>query len=172
MNKDHIDRKILRITKKSNISTRNLALEIGLSQTATRYRLSRLNISTNQIHRNNKGRCITCNRGLTGYQVYFCSISCKSKHHSNSSYESQIRRGTKRRNAMIAKLGGKCSICEYSGNSAALVFHHKDPASKELSLDIRGFSNFSMERILKEVRKCQLICHNCHMDIHHPVLST
>ena len=25
-----------------------------------------------------------------------------------------------------------------------------------------------MKKVLKEVNKCQLLCHNCHMEIHNP----
>jgi hypothetical protein len=59
-----------------------------------------------------------------------------------------------------------CEICGYNKNFASLTFHHKDPKIKEVSwtkLKLR-----SIDKIENELEKCQLICNNCHGEIHHP----
>lgn len=43
--------------------------------------------------------------------------------------------------------GGKCECCKYSKNLAALEFHHINPSEKEFQLDLRHFSNTSIETL-------------------------
>jgi predicted HNH restriction endonuclease len=47
---------------------------------------------------------------------------------------------------------------------AALEFHHLDPSIKESK--IIG-STASLEKQRAEVKKCILVCANCHREIHH-----
>lgn len=63
-------------------------------------------------------------------------------------------------------LGGKCIICLYDKCEQALEFHHKDPNSKEFS--ISGSHSRSWDSIKKELEKCNLLCANCHREIHNP----
>jgi len=70
-----------------------------------------------------------------------------------------------RRNNLIRLLGGKCCLCGYDKCDAALDFHHINPEEKEYGL---GSGNcHSLEKDLQEVKKCILICANCHREIHH-----
>lgn len=72
------------------------------------------------------------------------------------------RRRTQRAQAIAAK-GGKCERCGYSG--PALTFHHRDPASKLMKLDVRAFTR-SMKVLAPELEKCDLLCANCHIELH------
>lgn len=82
-------------------------------------------------------------------------------------YPQQKERGLKRKMELIEYKGGKCEICGYNKNIAALQFHHINPDEKEFKLDVRKLSNNKMENIYKEVDKCMLLCANCHSEIHH-----
>lgn len=82
-------------------------------------------------------------------------------------YPRQKERGLKRKMELIEYKGGKCEICGYNKNIAALQFHHINPDEKEFKLDVRKLSNNKMENIYKEVDKCMLLCANCHSEIHH-----
>jgi hypothetical protein len=62
--------------------------------------------------------------------------------------------------AAIKLLGGKCMHCGWTGNQAALQFHHLDPAKKDFI--IGNVANKSWESIKVEVAKCMLLCVNCH----------
>jgi 5-methylcytosine-specific restriction endonuclease McrA len=64
--------------------------------------------------------------------------------------------------------GGCCSICGYKKNYSALQFHHLNPEDKVFNLDGRKLSNTNWESIKKEWEKCQLLCSNCHAEIHNP----
>lgn len=62
------------------------------------------------------------------------------------------------------QLGGKCSKCGYSKCLDALDFHHVDPNKK--LYNIGGLHNTTKKNILIEVKKCILICSNCHRELH------
>lgn len=62
--------------------------------------------------------------------------------------------------AAIKYLGGKCINCGWCGNQAALQFHHIDPKKKEFI--IGNVANKSWDSIKNELKKCVLLCANCH----------
>ena len=86
-------------------------------------------------------------------------------------YEKQKRRANYRKMELIRELGGKCEICGYDKNYAALEFHHIDPEEKEFQLDARRIANTSKTRLFEELKKCKLVCANCHREIHHSDLD-
>lgn len=60
--------------------------------------------------------------------------------------------------------GGECSICGYRKYEGALDFHHTNPHEKEFGLSMKGLS-YSLESLIKEAKKCILVCKNCHTEI-------
>ena len=88
-----------------------------------------------------------------------------------NTYENQKLRGLKRKLELIQSRGGKCEMCGYNRNIAALDFHHINPDEKEFQLDIRHISNTTLDKLQKEVNKCKILCANCHREIHNPNLS-
>jgi predicted nucleic acid-binding Zn ribbon protein len=113
--------------------------------------------------------CIVCGEPLTGKQTKFCSIGCKNK--DLQSYEAQKRRGLARKLDLVKNAGGRCSVCGYSKNLAALVFHHTGSDLKDFKLDMRSLSNRKLEPVLLESNKCILVCANCHSELHNPHLN-
>ena len=73
----------------------------------------------------------------------------------------QWRENTKRR--AVDSMGGGCILCGYDRCTASLAFHHLDPTQKDFGIakSIRSWSN-----IVEELRKCVLLCHNCHSEVH------
>lgn len=63
-------------------------------------------------------------------------------------------------------LGGKCEICGYDKHWRALCFHHKDPTEKEIAISTFIGLRRNWEELKKEVEKCQLLCLNCHAEVH------
>jgi hypothetical protein len=110
--------------------------------------------------------CIVCGEPLTGTQRKYCSKKCKT--HQLSSYPAQKDRGIERKLRLIQMSGGACEICGYNKNIAALEFHHLDPDKKEFKLDIRLLANRTWKSVLQEFAKCQLVCANCHAEVHCP----
>ena len=70
---------------------------------------------------------------------------------------------------LIELKGGKCEECGYDKCEGALQFHHKDPNQKEFSFSQVNLndSNFSLEKHLEELEKCELLCANCHYEKHY-----
>ena len=66
--------------------------------------------------------------------------------------------------AAIAILGGKCKKCGFSGHPSAFEFHHTDPTQKDFELGM--VSNKSWKSIVEEIKKCVLLCSNCHKEEH------
>jgi hypothetical protein len=88
-----------------------------------------------------------------------------------------------RKLAMIEFKGGRCERCGFSSCIAALVFHHRNPATKKFAIavaiwgsDPRPSNNPArvnlrdlwtkdgkMTPLLRrELRKCDLLCARCH----------
>lgn len=61
-------------------------------------------------------------------------------------------------------LGGKCQCCGYNKCITALEFHHLNPEEKDFS--ISKIANRSWSDIRQELKKCILVCANCHREIH------
>lgn len=77
-----------------------------------------------------------------------------------TSAANKTRRNIKKQ--AVEALGGKCFKCGYSKCMAALDFHHVDPAEKEFQIS----SYRKRDLLLKELKKCVLVCKNCHVAIH------
>lgn len=63
------------------------------------------------------------------------------------------------------KTGLKCSTCGES-HPSCLQFHHNDPAQKELSVTDAVSYGWGKNRILLEMKKCTVLCSNCHFKVH------
>jgi 5-methylcytosine-specific restriction endonuclease McrA len=67
------------------------------------------------------------------------------------------RRYDERMELALEVLGGKCNIC---GSTKNLEIDHIDPTIKEKNLSL--LTGRSLERFLEELKKCQLLCKECH----------
>ncbi len=77
------------------------------------------------------------------------------------------RKATKQR--MVAAMGGKCQCCPYDRCAESLDFHHIDPTQKEMSLGSVRANPKAWDQIVHELRKCILVCRNCHGELHYGV---
>jgi len=57
-----------------------------------------------------------------------------------------------------------CCRCQET-HPACLEFHHRDPATKSMLLSV-GVAHYSLARLKAEVKKCDIICSNCHRKLH------
>ncbi len=95
-------------------------------------------------------KCKICNKSLGSYRRRRCG-SCNTK----------IRRH-RNKLAAIRLLGGQCIDCGFNGHPVAFQFHHV----QKKSFTIGAVGNKSWHVIKEELKKCILLCSNCH-DIRH-----
>lgn len=108
----------------------------------------------------------------------FCSTGCRNKYYSGNKnfkwkggvrdtlrdLENAKRRTLTNKIKAVEYLGGSCSDCGYNKCIAALDFHHINPNTKDS--DIKSLGQRKWESILKEIKKCKLLCSNCHREHH------
>ena len=78
--------------------------------------------------------------------------------------DSVKRHQRRTKDILISEAGGACARCGYDKCRAALHFHHLDPATKAFQV---GNGNRSLARQREEAKKCQLLCANCHAEMHY-----
>jgi Zn finger protein HypA/HybF involved in hydrogenase expression len=77
------------------------------------------------------------------------------------------RKTTKDR--IINAFDGRCGICGYNKSTFSLHLHHVDPSKKEFSFGAVRASCSSWDKLVVELRKCVLLCANCHGEVHEGV---
>jgi len=70
---------------------------------------------------------------------------------------------------IVESFGGKCCICGKEYPPELFDLHHLDPSKKEKEIQISRIiaSPISWKKTVNELRKCVLICANCHRLIHY-----
>jgi len=92
---------------------------------------------------------------LEGRGYYRCK-RCRS--------EQVVRHRRSVKQQLVAEAGGGCVLCGYGRCLSALEFHHTDPAQKRVHISQNGMS-VSIDELRREVRKCVLLCSNCHAEV-------
>lgn len=80
-----------------------------------------------------------------------------------------IKNGQDKRLRAIKELGGRCISCGFDRFSCSLDLHHKDRKGKDPNY--RSMRGWSWQKILLELKKCVLLCKNCHAAIHAGLLK-
>lgn len=93
-----------------------------------------------------------------GANKRFCSKKCSSAHRCFSL-----------KTKFITYCGGKCQCCGYNKYVGALEFHHVDKDDKEIV--ISRAECIALSIIMEELKKCVLVCSNCHREIHRGITS-
>lgn len=60
----------------------------------------------------------------------------------------------------------KCETCG-TDKPWRLAFHHRDPSEKDLEVSRMISDSAPLKRIQEEIAKCDVLCHNCHADVHY-----
>ena len=74
------------------------------------------------------------------------------------------RKRTKDR--ILQAMGKKCVICGYDRCSDALQVHHLNPSEKDFTFARIRANPITWAKIVEELRKCVLLCGNCHAEVH------
>lgn len=102
-------------------------------------------------------KILGCSRSLVSY---YCSKGQKQKNNKRS----RDRRISLKKRCLEYK-GGKCIKCGYNSCDDALEFHHRIPEHKDFEIGSKSFS-YKWNILKKELNKCDLLCANCHREIH------
>ena len=114
------------------------------------------NRNTKRLHippraKNSKKKCTECGREFGWTKNSVCSTCRNWKSRNNN------------RSKAIKYCGGKCNRCGIKDNDV-LTFHHKNEKTKKFNL-CRNW-NRAWSILLSEIKKCELLCANCHMKHH------
>ena len=60
----------------------------------------------------------------------------------------------------------KCIVCG-EADPATLDFHHRDTKTKERGICYFVSNGYSVKKILQEIKKCDILCSNCHRKLHY-----
>lgn len=104
--------------------------------------------------------CANCHSKIHGIP-----ISIKYLNDKNTGRTAQKRRHRARMMQQIYEYKEKypCSVCGEK-DVRCLVFHHTNPKEKENK--IQKLANYSWGRIEVEIKKCIILCQNCHRKLH------
>lgn len=154
-------------------SIRAVAKNMGVSYTTIRYWIKFHKIELPQYH----STCPNCsvvfaqNRGNNPRRLCKECVGLFGDANDRD-VTNAVQRSTLRRKAiLVRKMGGKCSKCGYDRNTSALEFHHKNRKRKKFMINAKTLSNKSLAEIEKELKKCDLLCRNCHAETHHKQCS-
>lgn len=104
-----------------------------------------------------RSRCDEC------FKKYLQKIRTTDKYRGTRNKRRKIDL-LKKKQKLVDYLGGKCKECGYKKSLSALTFHHRNPEEKEYELGYIKDNNW--QKVKKELDKCDLVCFNCHMEIH------
>ena len=99
-----------------------------------------------EFYLNGKGRrsiCKTCSKEKINKKYY-------ERKEIIDDYKSQLG---------CAKCGDTRPYC--------LDFHHRDPTQKNTKINRLSSSNKSIDKIMEEIKKCEVLCANCHREFHY-----
>jgi 5-methylcytosine-specific restriction endonuclease McrA len=99
--------------------------------------------------------------------VLVCA-NCHRRRHNRSKRDGghptvRFRQNLKQR--AVAAMGGACIGCRLRDPVDALEFHHLDPTTKEFGISTEGIPR-RWDKIEAELKKCVLLCANCHREVH------
>jgi hypothetical protein len=104
-----------------------------------------------QYYKNNRKRCLEMKR-----QYY--------KENSHKWHESALKNDNWWLIYHI-KLNARCLQCGFTDHRA-LTFHHRAPDNKLFQLTARYVQGKTMIEVLRELKKCDILCANCHLILH------
>ncbi len=87
------------------------------------------------------------------------------QHKARMLQRTRDRYNNQREKISAIKLESGCIRCGFNENPATLDFHHTDSSTKEGT--IASFANRSAAWVQAEIKKCIVLCANCHRIEHH-----
>ena len=112
---------------------------------------------------NEISKLLKCSRTLVSYYI---DLGYQKSHQNRSKTFKKTNRFAKKEEVRN-KFGGKCQICSYDKCQSVLSFHHLPGTDKKFTIsDAIVRRRKSDEELVNELKKCILVCANCHGEIH------
>ncbi|RLI62133.1 MAG: hypothetical protein DRO67_07410 [Candidatus Asgardarchaeum californiense] len=107
--------------------------------------------------------CIKCGTSLNNENWYLGYVKI-SRYICKSCVNKQRRKEKLKNQNWISeeKLKTGCEQCGFKDHPAALCFHHIKPENKKIQL----ISSHPIKALKKELKKCIVLCFNCHQILH------
>lgn len=103
-------------------------------------------------------RCTKCDKWY-GPEEYYRDIGLICKKCYRTNYTICQKRVELKMRAVVYK-GSRCLKCRNIFPICAYSFHHRDPNKKDFQISRAGYT--WTDKIVAELDKCDLLCHNCH----------
>jgi hypothetical protein len=97
------------------------------------------------------------------FKRYNRRASYHLRHEENKTRQRIKKRDNKAYFIEMCGLIAQCKICGYNKSLAALDFHHRDATMKVFNI---ASGNVGIDKVISECKKCDLICSNCHRELH------
>lgn len=163
----NIDIEQLKTLVDCGLTQRQIAKQLNFSQGKIKYWLGKLDIKTDYCKYKTNPKCKICGEkdpNLFYFRKRDTFVLRKDKCRNCLNKESADRFRNHKKEAVAYK-GGKCVRCGYNKCLASLDFHHVNPNEKDLNW--RKMGNWCLEKVKSELDKCELVCRNCHGEIHY-----
>lgn len=121
-----------------------------------------------------KWHCSKCRKRKTAANFYLrptkyggkirrSNVWCKQCHSQHASNDWKVK--VTRRWYWINKykIAKGCSVCGYNNHAVCLDFHHVEQKTD----NINSIKSGKLQKLFKEIRKCVLLCANCHRIEHY-----
>ena len=161
---------------KRGMTKSEIAERYGYSESKVKYLLEKFEITKNDknvVTDTTPRKCTQCGEEKPGTEFYMKSEKGKKTLGSTckicASGKTVARYKTYKLSYLALK-GGCCQACGFNKYEGALEFHHVDPSSKDDSI-AKMMRHPSSPKILEELKKCVLVCSNCHRMIHAGIIE-
>jgi len=148
------------------LSTRAIAASLGTSPTTVRYWIHKYRLLLKQRSFvlgyepvQSPRKCCQCGEIDPAKFYGRKRTMCGSCHNA---YTTKV--GQEKRLKAITYSGGQCQLCGFNEHPYALDFHHRDRSAKDPKY--KSMRGWSWARTLAELKKCILLCKNCHAAVH------
>jgi len=97
-----------------------------------------------------------------------CQQEYQRKHYKSKYYKSKAKSRKKFLYSFVNRLKSilKCSNCN-ENRFWVLDLHHINPLEKKRNIAIMINRGVAFKTLKKEIRKCKILCANCHRDFHY-----
>ena len=158
-----IDLQLFKELALQKVSAKEMSKQLNCSESYVQYLKKKYNLKVRDFPKEVK--CCIC--GETDITKFY---NHKQKTRCKKCTIARMKQRTQNFKTKLLKLYGddKCQICKYDKCYQALEFHHLNPKEKEFDIAqmLRKSSILNEDIIKEELKKCILVCSNCHREIH------